>query len=66
MKIPNKYKCQKALWNKMSDRGQLAYNNLRAWKQTEILPVGTELSDKEWDVISNNFACVAAWEFNIK
>jgi hypothetical protein len=63
-KIPNKYKCPKALWNKFSDRGQLAYNNVRSESQDIINPVGPHLEKDEWNVISHNYACMAAFQFN--
>lgn len=61
-KIENRFKCPLKLWNKFSERGRIAYNNVRAWKQEFICP---EFSgDKtEWECISHNFACAAAWEF---
>jgi hypothetical protein len=61
--IENRFNCPKKLWNKMSDKGKIAYNNVRAVKKDFVLPPKMEMTDGGWDVISHNFACLAAWEF---
>lgn len=62
--IENRYKCPKKLWNKMSEKGQIAYNNVRGMKPKFIHPnPESSISAKDWETISHNYACLAAWEF---
>lgn len=61
--IENRHKCPKALWNKMSDKGKIAYNNVRSIKKDFVLPPKMEMTNSGFDVISHNYACLAAWEF---
>jgi hypothetical protein len=61
--IENRHKCPKRIWNKLSERGKIAYNNIRGMKRSFILPPKVEMTDGCWDVISHNFACLTAWEF---
>jgi hypothetical protein len=61
--IENRYKCPKKLWGKFSEKGKIAYNNVRSAKKDFVLPPQMEMTDSGFDVISHNFACLAAWEF---
>jgi len=63
-KIENRFNCPKKLWCKFSDKGKIAYNNVRSIKPNIIIPDPKSLmSDKAWDTVSHNYACFAAWEF---
>lgn len=60
--IENRHKCPRRLWNKFSEKGKIAYNNVRGVKRDIITP-NKSLSEKEWEAISHNYACFSAWEF---
>lgn len=63
-KIENRFKCPVKLWRKFSDKGKIAYNNIRSVKSGIIMPDHLSLmSKKAWDTVSHNYACFAAWEF---
>ena len=61
-KIENRYRVPKAIWNKFSDAQRVVYNNIRCNKMEFMIHPDTKISPIEWDTISHNFACVAAWE----
>lgn len=62
--IENRFKCPKKLWNKFSDKGKIAYNNVRSVNPDIIHPKSKDLmGDASWDTVSHNYACFAAWEF---
>lgn len=57
----NKYKVPKAAWKKFGEKGQQMYNYIRDSSQQDIInPLGEDVSDKFWKVISHNFAFTAA------
>lgn len=60
--IENRYNCPKALWRKFSEKRKIVYNNIRAHKKEFVIHPDTEINRKEWETISHNFACLAAWE----
>ncbi len=60
--IENKHKCPVKLWRKFTDKGKIAYNNVRGVSQGIIYPKET-VQSKTFEVISHNYACFAAWEF---
>ena len=55
----NEYKCNGGFWKKFSDEQKNAYNLVRSWGQEFISPKQF-VSDKEWDVISHNYAVMVA------
>lgn len=59
--IENRYKCPKALWKKFSKKRRIVYNNIRAHSKDIVMPK-MDIPEKEWETISHNFACLAAWE----
>jgi hypothetical protein len=65
-KIENVYRCGGGVWRKFSDIQKIVYNDIRSHSQRIIVHPKTELPDKEWETISHNFACLAAWVFKGK
>jgi hypothetical protein len=61
--VENRHKVPKALWKKFSEKQRVVYNNMRSHKMNIMVHFDTKISPKEWDTISHNFACMAAWEF---
>jgi len=62
--IENRFNCPKRLWNKFSDKGKIAYNNVRGVKPDMIMPNHNALMGPVgWETVSHNYACFAAWEF---
>lgn len=62
--IENRFNCPKKLWSKFSEKGKIAYNNVRSVKSSIIIPDHLSLMSKHaWDTVSHNYACFAAWEF---
>ncbi len=65
----NKYNCPNKLWSKFSATGKKVYNDVMMQalnNKHETLPLGHVilskfLTDSEFEVISYNFACYAAW-----
>lgn len=65
--MKNIHKCPKKIWCKFTPVQQATYNRLRELSIDVMLPVGGDkLTKKDWDVISHNFACEAAWCFPSK
>lgn len=62
-KIENRFKCPVKLWNNFSDKGKIAYNNIRGLGIEQILPTADDCVRSDFNVISHNYACFAAWEF---
>jgi hypothetical protein len=63
--IENRFNCPKRLWNKFSDDGKVAYNNVRGVNLNLIISNHEALmGPKAWDAVSHNYACFAAWQFS--
>lgn len=62
MKIKNKYDCHKSIWKKFTEAQRSVYNGIRGYKQSLVVHPKTKLPKAEWETISHNFACLAAWE----
>lgn len=60
--IENRWNCGRGIWKKFSENQQEIYNNVRSYKQSIVVHPKTALPKVEWDTISHNFACIAAWE----
>lgn len=60
--VPNKHKVPQKLWKGFKD-GQAVYNEVysSAKRQAIIDPNSAGCTQKQWDVIRHNFACLAAW-----
>lgn len=59
--INNKFNCNKALWNKMTEAQKKVYNSIRSYKQAFIDPLNHSTKDG-WMTISHNFAYLASQE----
>lgn len=62
MKTENTFKCPIAIWRKFTDKQKVVYHNMRTHKAWMVTPPDMKISTNEWDVISHNMACLAAWE----
>lgn len=59
--MKNIYKCPKKIWNKFSPTGKAIYNMMRDTDYESVMPAKLHIDDREFEILSHNFACVAAW-----
>ena len=57
--IPNTHKCN-GLWKKFTNVQKKEYNRIRDI-DTKIIHPNAKISQKDWETISHNYACMAAW-----
>lgn len=68
MEYKNKFKCGVRIWRKLGWGGKAVYNEVyRAMKNRHLIEPKTKsyskslISDVDWEIISHNAACEAAW-----
>ena len=64
--IENRYKCSSPIWRKFADRQKIIYNNMRSHRMKDLAPIGAGITAEHWEILSHNFACMAAWEYSVK
>jgi len=62
IEIENKYYCPIKLWKKFTDKQKVIYNNIRSNRMDTMVHPKMLITKEQWDTVSHNFACMAAWE----